>query len=199
MLKQPRINLEVVRKSVERTSINSLKPLATNNATRRFEAIKNRAFDVFDEHPVTQELEAGPEATSTLLPVGNLFSFIGFNAGDNPVQTLRAYLYQSILLNRVPSVSKPGRNRIVFSYRINIPTQKSIEAETPMPEWSSGSWVSKIEKGISGLERYIFGSFFSGSRSTTGLQVPKKIRGGSFKGVKYVSEILNKIRNDASV
>jgi hypothetical protein len=57
----------------------------------RFNKIKNELIQEFLNHPVTQEIKAGPNTTNisgTLNGKGNLFSFIGFYEGDDPIQDI---------------------------------------------------------------------------------------------------------------
>jgi len=49
----------------------------------------------FENHPVTKEIESGPEATNitnTLGGAGNLFSYIGFEEGSNPIEVIKDIL-----------------------------------------------------------------------------------------------------------
>ena len=52
-------------------------------------------LDNFEKHPVTMEIAAGASATNisgTLGGIGNLFSYIGFSAGSQPLAALRPLL-----------------------------------------------------------------------------------------------------------
>jgi len=65
---------------------------------REFEAIKQRMIDEFESHPVTIEIDAGENASNssgTLGGYGNLFSFIGFQDGDDPLKEVRVKLNQT--------------------------------------------------------------------------------------------------------
>lgn len=186
-----KINVNYIKKKIEQA--NRLKGLAIGNAERRFNIAQEKLLEDFDDHIVTKEIEAGPQANSQVLNEGNLFSFIGFNAGDNPTKQLRNLLFSQVRFIRNPSVIK-GKNKIVFEFPVAVPSEQSIEKETQMPEWSEGSWARKVERGISGLEYYLFGRFFSGSRSTTAIQIKNKIRSNIFKGIPYLTELFNNFR-----
>ena len=70
-----------------------------------------------------------------------------------------------------------------------------IKKNTPMP-WEGGkSWVSGMEKGISGFGYYIYKKFLKG-RSEEAVQSENKVRGSSFKRVRYMSEIIKNFTNN---
>tara|TARA_Y100001938_G_C8099738_1_gene440707 strand:+ start:1505 stop:2101 length:597 start_codon:yes stop_codon:yes gene_type:complete len=142
----------------------------------------------YENHPVTQEIDAGPNASNssgTLDGKGNLFSFIGFNRGDNPTAPVKARLARPIK----SKVSKASFGN--FKVEVDAATKQELEEVSPIP-WSIGrSWLDGIEKGISGLGRYIFkGSNVKSSRSGTAIQVTKS-KGGRFKNTSYISKMLN--------
>ena len=142
----------------------------------------------YENHPVMQEIDAGPNASNssgTLGGKGNLFSFIGFNRGDNPTAPVKAKLARPIK----SKVSKGSFGR--FKVEVDAATKQELEEATPIP-WSIGrSWLDGIEKGISGLGKYIFkGSNVKSSRSGTAIQVTGS-RGGRFKNTSYISKMLN--------
>ena len=60
-----------------------------------------------------------------------------------------------------------------------------------MPFENGKSWVKGIEDGISGFGYYVYGLLFPKSRSKRGIQSQNKVRNGSFKTVKYMSELYN--------
>lgn len=174
--------------------------LAYGTAVRKFNAVKPLLIGEFQNHPVTQELENGPESEnlSNTLPEGNLFSFIGFTKGENPLSKLYDLIF-GIKLNKNLKTKTIINNKVIYSFKIETPTEKQIEDATPMPNrWSSGSWAKKIEENISGLEYYLygFGRKFRTSFSGTGLQIKNKLRPNQFKGVKYLSEIFNNFRQN---
>ena len=140
----------------------------------------------YENHPVTQEIDAGPNASNssgTLDGKGNLFSFIGFNRGDNPTAVVKQRLNRPIRTK----VSKGSFGR--FKVETDAPTKQELEQNTPIP-WSIGrSWLDGIEKGISGLGRYIFKGSGVKSRSGTAIQVTGS-KGGRFKNTSYISKMI---------
>jgi hypothetical protein len=152
-----------------------------------FAAIKNQLINEFLNHPVTKEIKNGPTASNisgTLNGVSNLFAFIGFEDGDDPISPIINIL-QSVEITFV------GEIPMGCKFSINMPTPQDIFAVTPMP-WASGrSWAQGIEKGISGLG-YLLKRKSSKSRSGEAIQSGVKIRSGSFKNTQYISALINK-------
>jgi len=143
----------------------------------------------FNEHPVTQEIEAGPEASNrsgTLGGEGNLFSFIGFDDADTPVTPVKE------MLNKITLGSiKKNTATATLEFKVNIPSEEEFEAVTKMP-WENGrSWLFEIERTISGLGNYLYGQF-KNSRSGTGLQVEAEVSSKIFSPVPYFRTMLEK-------
>ena len=69
-------------------------------AQKKFDSSMEEMIREFNEHPITMELAAGPEAeniSGTLSGYGNLFSFIGFHEEEDPVELVRQLLMQFTL------------------------------------------------------------------------------------------------------
>ena len=157
----------------------------------KFEKIKKEMIKEFLDHPVTKEIKDGPQAqniSNTLGGYGNLFSYIGFYDGEDPIE---------------PILEEFQKSSIVFSrlidggavWNIYIPAKQDIWEVTPMP-WAEGrSWAKGIETGISGLGEYFYTlrGGLQNSRSETAIQLKSKLRGKNrFKNVKYISDLLNR-------
>lgn len=186
-----------------RINVNSIKDKAMSS-----KKIENRADSIvakktedasrffikeFDAHPVTKEIEGGQDASNssgTLGGKGNLFSFIGFNMGDQPVKNLRSFIQGEFNFKRIKKEKK------VILYKINYPTLDKIKSITPMP-WENGrSWVEGVEKGISGLSQYIYKKFIAASRSGSAVQNKNLSNAKIFKPKKYMSEIIKKFKEN---
>jgi hypothetical protein len=159
-----------------------------------FQKKKNEMIAEFLNHPVTIEIKGGIEAKNISGTLGggsgNLFSFIGFDAGDDPIEPILRIL-ESTTFDYVNASKKR------INYRINIPTPKDIFDVTPMP-WAAGrSWAKGIETGISGLGFYLRKET-DNSRSGLGIQSPRRVRkGGSrFKNTSYISSFLKKYKKE---
>ena len=158
-------------------------------AAREVESILMKEFDA---HPVTKEIKGGSGASNisgTLGGYGNLFTYIGFNDSDNPIEILRALLSNSINVKILPPKSK----QMIQEAIISLPTKAEIEASTPLP-WAAGrSWSKGIEEGISGLGQYLNKQSGDHGRSSGGVQSDGKIRSSGFSGVDYLSGILKSL------
>ena len=165
----------------------SFKQEAKQLVKKEIEAIHKQFLKSFDSHPVTLEIEGGAMATNiskTLGGIGNLFTYIGFEAGSNPIAPLRR------LLEFYQIHFHPRKN--YMSVRIEVPTKEEVFAATPMP-WATGrSWARGIERGLSGLGQYLVKSKRIGrSRSGYAIEVKNKVRPGRFTNVPYMSSLLN--------
>jgi hypothetical protein len=155
---------------------------------KRFRRVKNEMIEEFLAHPVTQEISSGPDGSNisgTLGGVSNLFAFIGFDSGDNPILPILE------LLKRTEIVFKKDlRGRFVGSeFEITTPTREQIFAVTPLPYVGGRSWSEGIERGISGLGFLIRKK---AGRSGSAIQTRVKVRKGKFQNVPYISFLLNK-------
>ena len=135
---------------------------------------------------VTQEIIGGPHTTNisgTLGGYGNLFSFIGFNEGEQPINPIITLLNQTTF--RITQMNTRGSFKVI----IEIPSAEDIFAVTPLP-WAAGiSWAKRIEVGMSGLGMYL-NTPSDYSRSGGGIQTDKKIRGGRFSNTRYITWFL---------
>ena len=126
---------------------------------------------------------------------GNLFSYIGFNDSDNPIEIVRAILKNSLNVRMLPAKGK----KMIQEAVISLPTKEEIESVTPMP-WASGrSWAKGIEQGISGFGRYLREESKDVGRSGGGVQASKNIRGGAFRNTTYLSGILNNLQKNIQI
>ena len=164
-----KINLASINKKVS----NSKKFLRASdqNAQKKFDLELKRMLEDFNQNPITVELE-NPSLGNVSDTLGalnvNLFNFIGFYAGDNPVSDLRNLLLQTTTLSKQKSVKLIGRKPRI-EYRVNTPNSTAIKSVTKMP-WSSKSWAFAVETGgISGFN-YFLNVKSRSSRSGKGIQ-----------------------------
>jgi hypothetical protein len=149
----------------------------------------------FESHPISLEISAGNSASNTsgvLGGYGNLFSFIGFESGENQISEL-----SNILRRKIPFRIRRINNRGAYSVVIQAPSKQELEA-TAQVSWMGGrSWLDGIERGIAGLNRYLYDPSYSlkDSRSGTGSQVQNDIRGVKQTRTSYVSKILTNFKN----
>lgn len=184
---------------IQATLENQIPGLARNQVQKLFRAAfqkkKNRMISEFLNHPVTKEIEMGINAKNISGTLGggsgNLFSFIGFDSGYDPIQPI-----EEILLRTDFKLVRVTKREIEFS--VTLPEPRDVFAVTPMP-WASGrSWAKGIETGISGLGYYLLKST-DGSRSGLGVQSPRKVRKKSrFKNTQYISAFISRYKKEFS-
>jgi len=200
------INSKQIREKIENATFKKAQPIAQKRAEEVVKKKKEEFLQEFIEHEITQEILAGPEANYGVSGQnGNLFSFIGFDAGSKPVQDLYKYFEKTIFLSKTFNYDKTSKT---FKFKMAYPTIDDIKDVTDLGNyvsddngWGEGrSWAISIERGIPGLDRYKFSkdpkilygkNSNSESRSGTGLQRPNAIHpGAAYKARKYVSELL---------
>lgn len=186
-----KINKSGLDKELSRQFSPALKKIAKRRLMREIDKVHSELMRNFENHPITKEISKGPSAlntSGTLGGYGNLFSYIGFDSGDNPILAIRVILEKSLLVRHIPSGSKS----LIENFVVSLPSMSEIEEATPMP-WASGrSWVKGIEHGIAGFGRYLkMESEYS--RSGAAIQSKKSIRGGAFRNTSYLSSILNQL------
>lgn len=185
-----RINPITVKRKIIR-NINKVPERVKLEARRKFNRSKREMIGEFENHPVTQEIEGGAgggNVSGTLGGVGNLFSFIGFQEGTNPMSLLREMLNSYEIDIMTPKVIKRNVG-VDFQFRVSGPTIEEIEAATYL-SWLGKSWVRGVERGMSGLGNYLALHGAIGSRSGGGLQGKTSYRGGAYRPTKYVSSLL---------
>ena len=155
-----------------------------------FLKIKRAMISEFLNHPVTVEIKNGPNASNTsgtLNGYGNLFSYIGFYNGDEPINPILQELEKSTIVFA-------GLIRDGASWNIFLPSKEDIWDVSPMP-WAPGrSWAKGIESGISGVGYYLYlEREVPQSRSETAIQTKNKIGSRTrFRNTRYISDILTK-------
>lgn len=155
----------------------------TKSATALFLKEKKTMLNAFDSHPVTREIRGGAGASnlSGTMSSGNLFGFIGFPIGSDPISPLRELLAK---INIRPKFERMKTGEKI--YMIDVPEAQELYAVTPMP-WAKGrSWLQGVESGMSGLGRYL-NTESAQSRSGGGVQSDHTIKGGTFTGVTYLT------------
>ena len=180
-----------VQNALKRQAPKALRRDLEKEAKRKFKRIKAEMIKEFLSHPVTQEIMEGPSApniSGTLGGVSNLFAFIGFDAGNQPVAPILERLEAvNIIYNK--EYKEKG---IGVSFNVFLPTAEDIFAITPLP-WATGrSWAEGIERGISGLGYLVKKS---GGRSGAAVQSRvNKVRGGGFQNTPYISSFIKRYK-----
>lgn len=189
----PKLNSKNLYKNIDLRKSKDYVVYVNQLIDTEFKRIKNKLIENFNNHPVTQEIEAGPNSinlSNTLGGVGNLFSFIGFETNSKPIQPIRNILHRNTELTKI-IIKKDG----TFRTNVFYPKAQDIFNITPLP-WAEGrSWAEGIERGLSGFGFYLNGqSVFS--RSGFGLQVNNNLRPGKFENTQYISHLIKQFEKD---
>lgn len=178
-----------VIEEIERKSQKVKKTDYTKTFKKNFDKTKEELIEEFLSDPVTVEILSGPSGSNisgTLNGNSNLFAFIGFSSGDNPIDPILTILNN--ITYKDSGESKKGRK-----FSVIMPTPEDIYSTTPMP-WATGrSWAKGIETGISGLG-YLLNKSSSSSRSGVAIQASSKVRSGKFNNRPYISALLKKYK-----
>jgi hypothetical protein len=159
----------------------------------KVEVAKEELLHEFEESPVTQEILEGPDAPSSkVLPsgYGNLFSFLGFKEGTDPITPVRE------LIEKIGLTGRPEVRSRSWIFKIRIPSEDDIEKASPM-EWESGrSWISAVTRGLSGFSHYLNSLRRRLGRSTGGIETKTAVRPGGeyFAGTPYLIGMLGRFK-----
>ncbi len=148
------------------------------NATKRF------ILDRVRNHGVCRELRNHTQPSSYLgSSDGTLFGFMGFNAGDSPVEDLMNFLEENITQDL-----RPLKTGFGLLKTLRLPSKADMRGADLKLPWIDGiSWPEAVENGISGLRYFLRypdsqGNVPEKSRSQEGLQA--KTKGGARKQVR---------------
>ncbi len=185
----PKLPIDV-QQAIKRQAPRLLKKDFKRITGQRFRKIKQRMIAEFLENPITMEIMGGPSSpnlSGSLDGVTNLFAFIGFDQGEDPIAPILARLEEThIQFSKLITASS---SKMGMEFKITLPTAEEIFAITPLP-WASGrSWAQGIERGLSGLG-YLLRK--NEGRSGAAIQSRVKVRGGRFKNRPYISAFLRK-------
>jgi len=192
------INLKGLKKELSAKAFPAFKAAAIPKIEKTLQKETLRLLSAFDDHPITKEVSEGPGAANssgTLGGYGNLFTFIGFNRGQDPISPIRSLLARSI---KVVNVRKT-RNVLGLTLKFTVPSEEEIAAVSPLP-WASGSWAEAVEKGMSGVGRYLYSQQkgrFKTSRSGQAIEASIDVRGsGSSTPTDYITGLLAQMLKD---
>jgi len=180
-----------VRQALERQAPKQLRRSFEKDFKKKFKDIKDEMIKEFISDPVTLEILEGPSGSNisgTLGGISNLFAFIGFDSGDQPIAPILQSL-ENIQFTYNKEIRKKG---IGVEFNVSLPTAQDIFAITPLP-WATGrSWAEGIERGLSGLG-YLLRK--DGGRSGAAVQSRvNKVRSGRFQNRPYISALIKKYK-----
>jgi hypothetical protein len=180
-----------VQNALKRQAPKALRRDFEKDINKKFKDLKNEMIKEFLTDPVTIELLEGSGASNisgTLGGISNLFAFIGFNSGEQPISPILNMLEGTQIIYK-QEVKQRG---IGVEFEVSLPTAEDIFMVTPLP-WASGrSWAEGIERGLSGLG-YLLRK--SDGRSGAAIQSRvKKVRSGRFQNRPYISSLIKRYR-----
>ena len=196
-----KVDIAQLRKELSAQADKVIYPIVREKLNDKFKTEKEKFFDKFNEHPVTQELEVGPAGVSDYVSTshgGNLFSLLGFVDRVDPIVELRDYLDKNITKGQVKKANQTG-DKIIYTLDVKVPTYSEIKNKTRLLTWINRSWLDMIEEGKN-FVHYLFddtGRLQKYSRSGTAIQIKGNINTGrSFKPVRgYVRSMLEEFYN----
>ena len=158
---------------------------------KRFKKLKQEMIKDFLTDSVTLEILEGAGATNisgTLGGVSNLFAFIGFDSGEQPIAPI-LQLLEGTQITYKQEIKQRG---IGVEFEVSLPTAQDIFAITPLP-WAAGrSWSEGIERGLSGL-----GYLLRKNKGRSGAAIQSsvnKVRSGKFQNRPYISSLIKKYK-----
>ena len=180
-----------VQNALKRQAPKALRRDFEKDINKKFKDLKNEMIKEFLTDPVTIELLEGSGASNisgTLGGISNLFAFIGFNSGEQPISPILQLLEGTQIIYK-QEIRQRG---IGVEFEVSLPTAEDIFMVTPLP-WASGrSWAEGIERGLSGLG-YLLRK--SDGRSGAAIQSRvKKVRSGRFQNRPYISSLIKRYR-----
>jgi len=198
-----------------RVNINSFKQIIVRQApsfqgfmhyaaqARLVSAHHNLLKDIIN-HPISKDIVAGPEANGSSLTGGipNLFSFIGFPEGSDPISLLLDIFSKNNVRLLPPNKGRiiKKQDSITFEFPVIMPSLSEIRRATPLPFSPDKSWTEAVETGLWGLSHYLYGlalnppRYFATSRSGPGIEASNPVRSKEFSPAPYLTEILNNFR-----
>lgn len=189
------INKKQILLKLDREGDKVLKQELRSRIRPVYDRARKEILENFDSHPVTREIAAGPRGSGEVMgEYGNLYSFIGFMEGRDPVQELREIIRRSLRGPTFRKVKKGGRHY----YRMTIlyPTNEFLEehpATSVGRSYTGRSWLNIVRKGLAGYGNYLYDPTrnFNSSASGSAIQIKVKIRQGRVKPVAYMNPIIN--------
>lgn len=184
---------QILRKHFDLKNSKQLRNLAIGAAAKKMEGAKKKMLQEFEEHEVTKSIE-NKTNTSLLGGEANMFEFLGFEQGSNPIEVVRKQL-SSFKVSRTPVVKVTNAYEIYYEFRVSYTSLDDIYSNTPLP-WGGGrSWVKAVETGGVSNFNYTLRKINSG-RSGTAIQSKNITRNFNYKPTGYITDIMNKFRND---
>ena len=130
------VNTRLLRMQIAQRGGEKIASRANAAIREKFNDKKDILLKEFDEHPITQELEGGPEyAGPSVVQTehgGNLYGFLGFDEGERPTEVVREILEKQIKLDtsKKRTITVESSGRILVEIPVSIPTLQEIYLQT---------------------------------------------------------------------
>jgi len=185
-----KINMDSIRaKAMNSPKVSSL---AQKICKSKFDRTKASILNEFLSDVVTREIRGGANVSNSsgmLGGYGNLFSYIGFYDGFDPIAPIEEYISNFPFQAKFTS-SRDGS----LSFRVKFPSMETIKQLSGMPWEQGNSWVTGIERGISGFSNYMYNMYMGKGRSGTAIQSKNAPAVANFSTRKYLPSILAEAR-----
>jgi hypothetical protein len=184
------VNMDSIRtKAMNSPKVSSV---AQNICKLKFNQAKASILKEFLGDVVTREIRGGANVSNSsgmLGGYGNLFSYIGFYDGFDPIAPIEEYISNFPFQARSMGSGAKG-----LSIRIKFPSIEGIKQLSGMPWEEGSSWVMGIERGISGFSHYMYNASMNKGRSGTAIQNENAPAVASFSTRRYLPSILAEAR-----
>ena len=121
---------QILRKHFDLKNSKQLRNLAIGAAAKKMEGAKKKMLQEFEEHEVTKSIE-NKTNTSLLGGEANMFEFLGFEQGSNPIEVVRKQL-SSFKVSRTPVVKVTNAYEIYYEFRVYYTSLDDIYSNTPL-------------------------------------------------------------------
>jgi hypothetical protein len=157
-----------------------------------FESLKKEVLSKVLSSDVSQELINHTNPSPILGTSGTLFGFLGLVEGQSVVPEILDIIDKTMTYSVSRRLVRGG-----IKISIKIPSLEDFRTPDLELPWEGGySVVDAVEKGLSGLQNYIFKNSPS-SRSMEGVQTKNPVRGTKFTRHPWISPILKEVKAQA--
>jgi len=157
-----------------------------------FEGLKREVLDAVLNSDVSQELINHTNPSPILGTSGTLFGFLGLVEGQSVVPEILSVIENTMSYTVSRRLVRGG-----IKISIKIPSLEDFRTPDLELPWEGGySVVDAVEKGLSGLQNYIFKNS-PGSRSMEGIQTKTKVRNVKFDKHPWITPILKQVKDQA--
>lgn len=157
-----------------------------------FEGLKRDVLDAVLNSDVSQELINHTNPSPILGTSGTLFGFLGLVEGQSVVPEILSIIEKTMSYTVSRRLIRGG-----IKISIKIPSLEDFRTPDLELPWEGGySVVDAVEKGLSGLQNYIFKNS-PGSRSMEGVQTKNKVRNVKFSRHPWITPILKEVKDQA--